>query len=398
VINTTQPTLIIFCDHLLYPSETFVRAQAQALQRFTPVYAGSRRVPGLDLPPESTYTVSGGDRNGRVREVLFKLFGIAPDLVERLRALDPVLMHAHFGPDGLRALPLARELGLPLIITFHGSDATATDVRHVSAPFGHRRYLVQRSVVRRGGRLFIAVSEFIRRKLLEQHFPAEKIRVHYIGVDTKLFSPGRGEQETTVLFVGRLANRKGAEFLIRAMEDVQREDRGAELVLIGDGPLRGELERRAKRTLRRYRFLGTQSPQVVREWLDRAAVFCAPSITVRSGEAEAFGMVFAEAQAMQKPVVSFATGGISEAVLHGETGLLAPDRDWRTLAQYLSLLLKNADLRRKFGVAGRQRVLRLFDLNTQTSALEKIYEGVLETTSASVGEQNRPSLYAQQEN
>ena len=396
MINTTQPTLIIFCDHLLYPSETFVRAQAQALQRFTPVYAGSRRVPGLDLPPESTYTVSSGDRNGRVREVLFKLFGIAPDLVERLRALDPVLMHAHFGPDGLRALPLARKLGLPLIITFHGSDATATDVRHVRAPFGHRRYLLQRSVVQSGGRLFIAVSEFIRRKLLEQHFPAEKIRVHYIGVDTKLFSPGRGEQETTVLFVGRLANRKGAEFLIRAMEDVQKENRDAELVLIGDGPLRGELERRAKRTLRRYRFLGTQSPQVVREWLDRAAVFCAPSITVRSGEAEAFGMVFAEAQAMEKPVVSFATGGISEAVLHGETGFLAPDRDWRTLAQYLSLLLKNADLRRKFGVLGRQRVLRLFDLNTQTSALEKIYEDVLETTS--VAEQNRPSLYAQQEN
>jgi glycosyltransferase involved in cell wall biosynthesis len=107
-------------------------------------------------------------------------------------------------------------------------------------------------------------------------------------------------------------------------------------------------------------------------------------------------MVFAEAQAMEKPVVSFATGGISEAVLHGETGFLAPDRDWRTLAQYLSLLLKNADLRRKFGVLGRQRVLRLFDLNTQTSALEKIYEDVLETTS--VAEQNRPSLYAQQEN
>jgi colanic acid/amylovoran biosynthesis glycosyltransferase len=394
VINATPPTLIIFCDHLLYPSETFVRAQAQALQRFTPVYVGSRRVPGLDLPPESTYTVSSG--NSRIREVLFKLFGVAPNLTERLRALDPVLMHAHFGPDGLRALPLARKLGLPLIITFHGSDATATDVRHVGAPFGHRRYLVQRSVVRRGGTLFIAVSEFIRRKLLEQHFPAEKIRVHYIGVDTKLFSPGRGEQENTVLFVGRLANRKGAEFLIRAMEDLQKEDPDAELVLIGDGPLRGELERRAKRTLRRYRFLGTQSPQVVREWLDRAAVFCAPSITARSGEAEAFGMVFAEAQAMEKPVVSFATGGISEAVLHGETGFLAPDRDWRTLAQYLSLLLKNADLRRRFGVLGRQRVLRFFDLNTQTSVLEKIYEDVLETTS--VAQQNRPSLYAQQEN
>ena len=265
---------------------------------------------------------------------MFKLFGIAPGLVERLRAVDPVLIHSHFGPDGLRALPLARKLSLPLIVTFHGSDATATDVRHVKAPFGHRRYLVQRGVLRHGATLFIAVSEFIRRKLLEQQFPPDKIVVHYIGVDTKLFSPVQGEQESTVLFVGRLADRKGAEFLIRAMAEVQKENPATELILIGDGVLRGDLEKLASKNLKRYRFLGVQPPNVVREWLDRASVFCAPSIKVRSGEEEAFGMVFAEAQAMEKPVVSFATGGVPEAVLHGETGFLAPDRDWQTLAQY----------------------------------------------------------------
>lgn len=394
--DNLQPTVVIFCDHLLYPSETFIRAQAQSLHRYKPVYAGSRRVRGLELPAESTYTVSSGDVNGRAREVMFKLFGSAPELVERLRALDPVLMHSHFGPDGLRALPLARKLGLPLIVTFHGSDATATDVRHVKAPFGHRRYLVQRGVLRRGATLFVAVSEFIRGKLLEQHFPANKTVVHYVGVDTKLFSPMQGEQESTVLFVGRLADRKGAEFLIRAMAEVQKENPATELVLIGDGALRGDLEKLASESLKRYRFLGVRPPNVVREWLDRASVFCAPSIRGRSGEEEAFGMVFAEAQAMEKPVVSFATGGIPEAVLHGETGFLAPDRDWPTLAQYLSLLLKNADLRRKFGVAGRQRVLQLFDLKTQTTALEKIYDGVLE--AAAVGERSRPPLYAPQEN
>jgi colanic acid/amylovoran biosynthesis glycosyltransferase len=393
---STQPAVVIFCDHLLYPSETFIRAQAQALRRFTPIYAGSRRVRGLDLPSETTYTVSSGDMNGKVREVMFKLFGTAPHLVERLRAVDPVLIHSHFGPDGLRALPLARKLGLPLIVTFHGSDATATDVRHVKAPFGHRRYLVQRGVLRRGANLFLAVSEFIREKLLEQHFPAEKTLVHYVGVDTKLFSPAQGEQGSTVLYVGRLADRKGAEFLIRAMAEVQKENPATELVLIGDGVLRGDLEKLASENVKRYRFLGVQPPNVVREWLDRASVFCAPSIRGRSGEEEAFGMVFAEAQAMEKPVVSFATGGIPEAVLHGETGLLAPDRDWPTLAQYLSLLLKNAGLRRKYGVAGRQRVLRLFDLNTQTSALEKIYDGVLE--AAAIRERSRPPLYAPQEN
>ena len=306
-----QPTVVIFCDHLLYPSETFIRAQAQSLLRYKPVYAGSRRVRGLELPSESTYTVSGGGVNGKAREMYCSsFFGTAPHLVEQLRSLDPVLIHSHFGPDGLRALPLARKLGLPLIVTFHGSDATATDVRHVKAPFGHRRYLVQRGVLRRGATLFIAVSEFIRGKLLEQHFPAEKTLVHYIGVDTKLFSPAQGEQDSTVLFVGRLAERKGVEFLIRAMAEVQKENPATELVIIGDGVLRGDLEKLASASLRRYRFLGVQPPNVVREWLDRASVFCAPSICTRSGEEEAFGMVFAEAQAMETPVVSFATGGM----------------------------------------------------------------------------------------
>jgi glycosyltransferase involved in cell wall biosynthesis len=89
-------------------------------------------------------------------------------------------------------------------------------------------------------------------------------------------------------------------------------------------------------------------------------------------------MVFAEAEAMQKPVAAFASGGIVEAVQHGETGLLAPERDWQTLAEYLSLLLKDSSLRQKFGVLGRQRVLRLFDLSTQTNALEKHYEQLIE--------------------
>jgi colanic acid/amylovoran biosynthesis glycosyltransferase len=371
--------VIIFRDFLLAPSETFVRSQASALRRFVPVYAGSRRVHGLDLPPEDTYVVSQGNRIGQVREAVFKLFGSAPQLIQALRNLDALLIHAHFGADGLRALPLARRLGLPLVVTFHGSDATATDLRYGKTHYGHRRYLANRPLLQQGASQFLAVSDFIQRKLLEQNFSPGKVMVHYIGVDTELFSPQKGETAPTVLFVGRLVERKGAEYLIRAMAEVQKQLPEAELVLIGDGPLRKELETLAKSTLTKYRFLGVQNPESVREWMDQAAIFCAPSVTARSGETEAFGIVFAEAQALEKPVVSFASGGIPEAVAHDETGLLAPERDWRTLATYLSTLLQNADLRRRFGRAGRLRTLRLFDLKKQTSLLEDIYEGVCET-------------------
>ena len=376
--TASRPTVVIFCDHLLYLSETFIRAQAQALRYFSPVYAGSRRVAGLDLPHANTFTINSGDSGGKIREALFKIFGTAPHLIARLRALDPVLVHAHFGPDGLRALPLSRQLRVPLIVTFHGSDATAVDPRPHEVPFGHRRYLAHKSVLQRGASVFLAVSDFIRGKLIEQDFPAEKVIVHYIGVDSKFFSPLRPPVDPVVLFVGRLSERKGPDYLIRAMASVQQEHPEAELVLIGDGPLRKDLEVQAEASLRKYRFLGAQKPETVREWMDRAAVFSAPSVKAASGGEEAFGMVFAEAQAMQKPVVAFDSGGVGEAVQHGATGFLAPERDWRKLAEYLSLLLRDDNLRRKFGIAGRERVLRLFDLRKQTSVLEEIYGHVIE--------------------
>ena len=74
--------------------------------------------------------------------------------------------------------------------------------------------------------------------------------------------------------------------------------------------------------------------------MNRASILCVPSVVVDSGESEAFGIVFAESQAMGLPVVSFSTGGIPEAVAHGETGFLADEADSGLLAKYIQLLLE----------------------------------------------------------
>ena len=373
MIALKKPKVIVFSDHLLYLSETFIRAQASALSTFEAVYAGSRRVEGLQLPEDHTYTISQGTIKGRVRETAFKLFGIAPSFVHRLSCLDPVLLHAHHGSNGWRALPLARQLSVPLIVTFHGSDATATDLRYQKPPFGHRRYLANKAKLQQEGSLFLAVSKFIRGKLLEQGFPEDKVLVHYTGVDMKTFQPASTERDPLILFVGRLVERKGVGFLLKAVAEVQKQMPAVELVLIGEGPLRASLETEAKQSLRRYRFLGAQSPLEVRRWMNRASVFCAPSIKIRSGEEEGFGMVYAEAQAVGKPVVAFDSGGIREVVCHGQTGFLAPERDWQVLAGHLFTLLEDAALRNRFGLAAREWVLRQFDLEQRTKVLEEIY-------------------------
>ncbi|MEM9977890.1 MAG: glycosyltransferase, partial [Cyanobacteria bacterium P01_D01_bin.2] len=108
-------------------------------------------------------------------------------------------------------------------------------------------------------------------------------------------------------------------------------------------------------------------------------VFCGPSIVARSGDAEGFGMVFAEAQAMGLPVVSFATGGIPEAVIHGETGLLSPAKDTAQLSRDLLRLLQDGDLRRRFARAGQAHVAKNFDLQKNTPLLEALYDDVVAT-------------------
>jgi glycosyltransferase involved in cell wall biosynthesis len=128
----------------------------------------------------------------------------------------------------------------------------------------------------------------------------------------------------------------------------------------------------------RCRFLGTQSPSTVREWMARASVFCVPSVVAASGDTEGFGMVFIEAQAMGLPVVSTLSGGIPEAVEHGETGLLVTERDPVGLAAALLVLLENDELWQRYSAAGRTRVVSQFNLLQQTERLENVFAQLLE--------------------
>jgi len=117
-------------------------------------------------------------------------------------------------------------------------------------------------------------------------------------------------------------------------------------------------------------------------------MLCMPSVTMRSGEAEGFGMVCAEAQAVGKPVVAFRCGGIPEIIRHEKTGFLAAERDWQSLAQHLATLLRNAELRERFGRAGREVILREFNLEQCTGRLEGIY-GTVSGIKTAVKEEKR---------
>jgi colanic acid/amylovoran biosynthesis glycosyltransferase len=370
-----RPLVAVYREMLLNYNEPFVRAQGEALCRYRSHYVGLRRVAGLELPEERTLVLNHGTRIGDAREAVFKLFGVSPTFVRAVRALRPALLHAHTGVSGAHALPLSRRLGVPLVVTFHGYEATAADEELHRWRFRGRVFLRRRDAMKREGRLFIAVSEFIRGRMLERGWPEDRVVVHYIGVDATMFRADPVvAREPVVLFVGRLIRTKGVPHLIAAMRQVQARVPDAELVIAGDGPRRAALEREAREAGVRARFLGAIPGEDVRRWMNRAHVFCAPSVTAPDGTVEALGLVALEAQAMGLPVAGFRSGGIPEAVADGQTGLLVPEGDSAALAARIEALFTDAVLWNRLSAAGARRVRERFDLERQTAALEDLYD------------------------
>lgn len=372
-----NPVVVLFSSLLLPPSQTFIKAQGDELRQFTPYYVGSRLVQGLDLPTQKVFTVNQGGIVGTASEVLFKLSGCAPGLKQAIQQVNPVLIHAQFGLSGALVLPLARSLQIPLLVHFRGADATvpATHARYAS--LNHWIYFQRLQQLKQEARLFLTVSKFIRKKLLDQGFSADRVIAHYHGVDTTRFQPDRTlPRQPIILFVGRLTEKKGCEYLIQATAQIQSVLPDVELVVIGDGPLRADLEAQAKLHLRRYQFLGTQPAPVVKEWMNRAKLLAAPSVTASQGDSEGLPNVVLEAQAMELPVISTLHAGIPEAVIHGKTGFLSPERDARSLAEQGLRLLQDAELWQHFSQNGRTHMVNHFNRSEQTKALEALYAAV----------------------
>ena len=275
-------------------------------------------------------------------------------------------MHAHFFNDGLDAVKIGSQLNIPVITTVHGHDITK-----------HENAVAQSSTSRRFfDRVdrIIAVSEFMATQALAKGCPEQKLVQHYIGIDLDKFTQPKIEvEQPSLLFVGRLVEKKGCTYLLQAMERLGKRFPDLSLTIIGEGELKSSLQQEVQSRQLKVQFTGAATAAEIRQQLARCWLFVAPSITAESGDTEGLGMVFLEAQALQTPVVSFRSGGLVEAVEEGTTALLSEERDVAGLAENIAQLLENPNLRHNMGVEGRMRVEKHFDVRKQCAKLESIY-------------------------
>jgi glycosyltransferase involved in cell wall biosynthesis len=275
------------------------------------------------------------------------------------RTSRPDVIHAHwFVPQGIVAVLVGRILKIPVVITAHGGDVYGLRGRLLDAL---RRALASRCEA------VTVVSRDMATKLPDvTSRRGEPPSVMPMGVDTRHFStvPQHGEDSNqTVLFVGRLARKKGVAYLLRAFPDILARHPDARLLVVGDGPCRGELEALSSQLglAHRVSFAGAQPPTELPPFYSRSRVFVGPSVVTRGGDTESFGLVFVEAMAADCPVVGTSVGGIPDVVIHGRTGLLVEPESPGALAAAISGLLDSPAEAGRMSSLARRWARRKFD-------------------------------------
>lgn len=377
-----NPTVAHSMQRYLGLSETFIYAILNGFQRYRPIVV-TETVDHIDLFPfEPVYATSSIRRfswwwmvNGlhyrmSDRRTFFEHMTYVRHILKRERAQ---IIHAHFGPSGVRMLPIRRALDIPLVTTFYGYDMSELP-REVRWREAYTRLFAE-------GDLFLVEGGHMRAALIALGCPAEKVEVQRIGIDLdhlpfkeRTVAPG---EKIVVLFCGRFTEKKGLVYALEALAPVIREFPNLELRIIGDGEERPAIERAiAEHALTPYvHLLGYQPHRVFREQLSEAHLFIQPSVTASNGDTEGGApTVVLEAQACGVPVLATYHADIPEVVQDRKSGWLAPERDSDALAGGWLELLRHPETWPDMGRAGRALVERQHHIGALIRQLEGRYD------------------------
>jgi glycosyltransferase involved in cell wall biosynthesis len=282
--------------------------------------------------------------------------------------------------DAVHIWPSVRAAGLPMLVSLHGHDINTDRSWWESGQAGLRARVYPRRLIamsRHPRVAFVAVSNAVRRRAIEYGLPAEKITVRYIGVDTEQFTlcaPPLNARRRQILFVGRMVEKKAPLLMVRAYALVRKRLSDVSLTMIGDGPLRQATEELASNLGVPVNFTGALSSEHVRRWMQKARVFCLPSVTAANGDAEGLPISLLEAQSSGVPVVTTRHSGNPEALLEGSTGLLVNEQDCNALSEALCFALTNEAFLESASALSASFIQQRFCIRNTTRALEEIYD------------------------
>jgi len=322
----------------------------------TGVKGAPRRIPGSGV---RVYRRPGIFLGNKVTQSLC-VGAVLTELAVRER---PRLLQVATVYDGLPALMISRITGWPIVVWAHGNEILSLRNESYSRP---RQALLAAARV-------IANSRFTGRLLVETGVREDRIRIFHPRCDAGTFTPGDATaaraslgiaaDDPVLLSVGGPVERKGHDIVLQALPTLLPEFPTLQYLIVGDGPHRPTLEEMARRlgVAPRVRFEGRVPDERLPDYYRAASVVALVSRHRQvENDVEGFGIVFLEAAATGRPSVGGRSGGIEDAVVDGETGLLVDPSSPGETAAAIGRLLRDRDLAARMGEAGRRRVVAGF--------------------------------------
>jgi glycosyltransferase involved in cell wall biosynthesis len=360
-------------DPLNVYSETFIKAHAERLP--CPV----RLLHGVPLP---TLSDAGPLPRSPIYRMLHK--SIQHHRIRRLLPFpsDAFLVHAvrrflttqrigivlaEYGVTGACLAPLLHQLGIPLVVHFHGFDAYKNSTLNAYQTQYQQMFATARAV--------IAVSHDMERQLLQLGAVPERLHYNPYGIDTTLFaSTDAGKNPPLFIGVGRFVDKKAPHLTLLAFQQVVHACPQARLILLGDGPLLESCLQLAAALgiSEQVTFPGACSHEEVAATMQTARAFVQHSIRTSDGNSEGTPVAVLEAGMSGLPVVSTRHAGIKDAVIEGKTGFLVAERDIQGMAQYMIQLAQHAELATQLGQQARQHIVKHFSMEQHIDKLLQI--------------------------
>ncbi|RKY94276.1 MAG: hypothetical protein DRQ01_02735 [Ignavibacteriae bacterium] len=388
-----KPSIAIHLQHYLSPSMTFIYRQLVGIKDiFHPIVLCSDKLENTNLFPFGK--IFHKQRNFlsiKKSKVVTKLYG-----AHKLLSLQPVisksqrkyfrlklienrvkLIHAHFGPSGLEILPVAKELNIPLVCTFHGYDA--------SILLKHKAYIENLKGLFTYAHI-ITVSEVMKRKLVEIGANPKKVSVVRCGIPIDFFKFNerfnldqkvKGKSVINYLQVSNFVEKKGHAFTIEAFSLLVKKNSNVHLTLAGGGELYNKINQLVKeKNLSNYvTFTGVVNEEKVKDLMDEADVFVHHSVTSERGDKEGVPTVLMEAMATGLPVISTFHSGIPELINDGINGFLVKERNIESYSEKMHEILFVAN---KFSSNARKKVSEKFNLTKEVSHIVDIYKNLID--------------------
>ncbi|MCB9103906.1 MAG: glycosyltransferase [Anaerolineales bacterium] len=290
-------------------------------------------------------------------------------LYPMLSDYGPQVAYIDYGSVAALARQTLCELNIPFVVHFHGADITSA--------VNHPAYRTELQAVFRDATTLIVASHHIRRLLILEGAPPEKVHVVRYGLNLEGLTPlswsERRTEPPAIVFLGRFTPKKNPVALVQAFALVKQQVPQARFSMIGDGSEMARVRQRIERlklgqTVKLYGTLPRDQalPIVNRHW-----VYAQHSITAPNGDQEGFGISLTEAAALALPVVSTLHNGIPEQVIDGQTGFLVREFDFECMAERMIALLQRPELAEQVGQAGRKNVLKLCQQEQRIKDIEQ---------------------------